>query len=226
MQSPWTAGSVCLPNATPFDKYDYMLNNIQHTKLILASKSPRRKYLLEQAGIEFDVIPSRFDENSMALRKPDLYVQALSQAKAEDVALKYPDRWVIGADTIVLIDDQILGKPDGTDAARSMLGQLSGQTHQVYTGFTIRCIKRNKTFTDAICTEVTFKELSSNEIEWYIHTNEPFDKAGAYAIQGLGTFLVKAINGSYTNVVGLPVCEVIEHLIQEGVLQMHHNNNP
>lgn len=202
-----------------------MLNNIQHTKLILASKSPRRKYLLEQAGIEFDVIPSHFDENSMALRKPDSYVRALSQAKAEEVALKYPDRWVIGADTIVLIGDKILGKPDGEDAARSMLGQLSGQTHQVHTGFTIICIGRKKTYTDATCTDVTFKELSQNEIEWYIHTKEPFDKAGAYAIQGLGTFLVKAIKGSYTNVVGLPVCEVVEHLIQEGVLELHHNNN-
>ena len=202
-----------------------MLNNIQHTKLILASKSPRRKYLLEQAGIDFDVIPSQFDENSMALKKPNLYVQALSQAKAEEVARKFPDRWIIGADTIVLIDGQILGKPTGKDAARQMLEQLSGQTHQVYTGFTICCVDRNKTHTDAVCTDVTFKELSQNEIEWYIHTDEPFDKAGAYAIQGLGTFLVKAIKGSYTNVVGLPVCEVIEHLIQEGVLQLHHDNN-
>lgn len=202
-----------------------MLNNIQHTKLILASKSPRRKYLLEQAGIEFDVIPSQFDENSIALKKPNLYVQALAQAKAEEVARKYPDRWIIGADTIVLIDGQILGKPNGKDAARRMLGQLSGQTHQVYTGFTICCVDREKTHTDAIFTDVTFKELSQHEIEWYIHTDEPFDKAGAYAIQGLGTFLVKAIKGSYTNVVGLPVCEVIEHLIQEGVLQLHHDNN-
>jgi septum formation protein len=203
-----------------------MLNNIQHTKIILASKSPRRKYLLEQAGIEFDVIPSQFDENTMALKKPNLYVQALSQAKAQDVARKYPDRWVIGADTIVLIDDQILGKPNGKETARRMLGQLSGQTHQVYTGFTICCVDRNKTHTDAICTDVTFKELSRHEIEWYIHTDEPFDKAGAYAIQGLGTFLVKTVKGSYTNVVGLPVCEVIELLIQEDVLQLHHNNNP
>lgn len=202
-----------------------MLNNIQHTKLILASKSPRRKYLLEQAGIEFDVVPSQFDENAMALKKPNLYVQALSQAKAEEVAQKFPDRWIIGADTIVLIDGQILGKPTGKDAARRMLEQLSGQTHQVYTGFTICCIDRKKTHTDAVCTDVTFKELSQNEIEWYIHTDEPFDKAGAYAIQGLGTFLVKTIKGSYTNVVGLPVCEVIEHLIQEGVLQLHHDNN-
>lgn len=203
-----------------------MLNNIQNTKLILASKSPRRKYLLEQAGIKFEVIPSQFDENAMPLKTPDLYVQALSQAKAEEVALKYPGQWVIGADTIVLIDGQILGKPNGKDAARSMLEQLSGQTHQVYTGFTICCVEKNKTHTDAICTDVTFKELSPHEIEWYIHTDEPFDKAGAYAIQGLGTFLVKSIKGSYTNVVGLPVCEVIEHLIQEGVLQLYHNNNP
>lgn len=199
-----------------------MLNTIQHTKLILASKSPRRKYLLEQAGIEFDVIPSRFDETCVSLKQPDLYVQALAKAKARDVARRHPDRWVIAADTIVLINGRILGKPKGKDAARNMLLQLSGHTHQVYTGFTICCENRNKTITASIHTDVTFKQLCPDEIEWYIHTREPFDKAGAYAIQGLGTFLVKSINGSYTNVVGLPVCEVIEHLIQEGVLQLHH----
>lgn len=198
-----------------------MLNDFQHTKLILASKSPRRKYLLSQAGIEFDVIPSHVDESTMAMNEPGLYVRSLSEAKAKKIAGKYPDRWVIGADTIVLIDGQVLGKPEGKDAARKMLTRLSGQTHQVYTGFTICCVRLAKCFTDAIRTDVTFKQLSPNEIEWYIHTDEPFDKAGAYAIQGLGTFLVKSICGSYTNVVGLPVCEVIEHLIREGVIRMH-----
>ncbi|MGD8844044.1 MAG: Maf family protein [Desulfobacteraceae bacterium] len=199
-----------------------MLNNIQHTKLILASKSPRRKYLLEQAGIEFDVIHSHFDESSVPLRRPERYVQDLSLAKAQEVARKYPDRWIIAADTIVVIDGQILGKPKGKQAARRMLSQLSGQTHQVLTGYTICNVHLDKNTTDSICTDVTFKQLSDNEIEWYIHTDEPFDKAGAYAIQGLGTFLVKAVNGSYTNVVGLPVCEVVEILIRQGVLKMDH----
>jgi septum formation protein len=209
-----------LPNPTPSDRNDDMLNNIQHTKLILASKSPRRKYLLEQAGIEFDVIHSHFDESSIPLREPNLYVQDLSLAKAGEVARQYPDRWIIAADTIVIIDGQVLGKPKGKKAACRMLSQLSGQTHQVLTGYTICNVRLNKNTTDSIRTDVTFKHLTPNEIEWYIHTDEPFDKAGAYAIQGLGTFLVKTINGSYTNVVGLPVCEVVEILIREGVIKM------
>ena len=213
-----------LPNLTPFDRNDVMLNNIQHTKVILASKSPRRKYLLEQAGIEFDVIPSHFDESSIPFNNPDRYVQDLSLAKAGEVARKNMDRWIIAADTIVIIDGHVLGKPNGTDAARKMLTQLSGQTHQVYTGFTICNVHLKKSTTTSICTDVTFKTLSPDEIEWYIHTDEPFDKAGAYAIQGLGTFLVKSIKGSYTNVVGLPVCEVVEFLIQEGILNMEHHN--
>jgi septum formation protein len=198
-----------------------MVNKTQQGQLILASKSPRRRYLLSQAGLSFEVIPSAFDERSVPFSDPAQYVCALSQAKAEDIAARHPHSWVIGADTIVIIDGQMLGKPKGREAARQMLKQLSGQTHQVYTGYTICCRSQNQNFTEAICTDVTFKILSEVEIEWYIHTDEPFDKAGAYAIQGLGTFLVRAISGSYTNVVGLPVCEVIERLIQAGVVQMN-----
>lgn len=200
-----------------------MLHHNEHNRLILASKSPRRNYLLKQAGIKFDVIPSQFDESTVPLDKPDSYVQTLSKAKANDIAYQYPEYWIIGADTIVLIDGQIIGKPKGKQAARKMLQHLSGRTHQVYTGYTICCVQLNKSLTDVVCTNVTFKELSPDEIEWYIHTDEPFDKAGAYAIQGLGTFLVKSIEGSYTNVVGLPVCEVIEVLLEEGVVQMNPN---
>jgi septum formation protein len=202
-----------------------MVYKTQQGRLILASKSPRRRYLLTQAGLKFDVIPSDFDEDSIAFTHPADYVRELSIAKAGDIAEKHPDSWVIGADTIVFIENQVLGKPGGRDAARAMLRRLSGQTHQVYTGYTICCRKMGKRFTDAVCTDVTFKTLSDDEIEWYIHTDEPFDKAGAYAIQGLGTFLVKRINGSYTNVVGLPVCEVIELLIKEKVLQMTDTGN-
>ncbi len=197
-----------------------MINNVQKSRLILASQSPRRKYLLKQAGIEFDVIPSQFDESRVPPDDPVRYTGTLSRAKADDVAAQYPDRWIIGADTIVLINGEILGKPEDKNAARTMLEQLSGQTHQVYTGYTICRRFQKKHVTDVIRTDVTFKKLTKTEIEWYIHTDEPFDKAGAYAIQGLGTFLVKRINGSYTNVVGLPVCEVIEYLIKEGVIQM------
>jgi septum formation protein len=126
---------------------------------------------------------------------------------------------VIGADTIVTIDNTVLGKPDHIDDARQMLKRLSGQTHLVWTGYAIICWRREVRISAAVQTDVQFKVLSDEEIEWYVQTDEPFDKAGAYAIQGLGTFLVRSINGSYSNVVGLPVCEVIETLIKKGVVR-------
>ncbi len=202
-----------------------MVKKTQLGRIILASKSPRRKYLLSKAGLDFDVLPSSVDESNLPLDAPGPYVTKLSQAKAEDIAAQHPDSWVIGADTIVVIDGEILGKPIGLEAARRMLSRLSGQTHQVYTGYTIRCRHAEKSISESVCTDVVFKQLSEAEIEWYIQTGEPFDKAGAYAIQGLGTFLVKRINGSYTNVVGLPVCEVIEHLIRENVVRISETNN-
>lgn len=201
--------------------YDPFMNlTLEKDRLILASISPRRKYLLEQAGIDFEVIPSAVNERSAPLDQPRRYTAGLSLAKARDVAGRHPGRWVLGADTIVAIDDQILGKPRTRDSARSMLEQLSGQTHQVYTGFSICHRDGIAHHTDVVATDVTFKSLSKDEIDWYIHTDEPFDKAGAYAIQGLGTFLVRRINGSYTNVVGLPVCEVIEYLLRHQVIRM------
>ena len=190
-------------------------------KLILASKSPRRSDLLEKAGLTFSIVPSDFDESSVAMSDPESYVKRLARSKAIDISKKYPDSWVLGADTIVLIDDSILGKPGSKDEARSMLKQLSGKTHQVITGYCLCCQTKNDIISETVKTDVRFKTLSDAEIEWYIQTGEPFDKAGAYAIQGIGTFLVKSINGSYANVVGLPVCEVIEFLINEGVVELN-----
>lgn len=198
----------------------------QDPTLILASQSPRRRYLLKQAGLNFTVIPSRFDENSVSLSSPETYVRILAEAKAQDISIKYPESWVIGADTIVLINGTILGKPNSRDEARTMLKRLSGQTHQVLTGYCICCKAKAESFSETITTEVLFKNLTDKEIEWYIHTEEPFDKAGAYAIQGWGTFIVKSIHGSYTNVVGLPVCEVIEFLIQKGVVGLNIKKQP
>jgi len=195
-----------------------MQNSSPHNTLILASQSPRRKYLLEQAGLSFLVKPSNFDEDSVAMTDPKTHVITLAESKAADIARLHPESWVIGADTIVIIDHKVLGKPGSRDEAREMLRDLSGRTHQVFTGYAIQCITENHFFSEAIKTDVCFKKLTEQEIEWYIHTKEPFDKAGAYAIQGLGTFLVRRINGSYTNVVGLPVCEVIEHLLQRGAI--------
>lgn len=198
-----------------------MEKSCEYPVIILASESPRRKYLLEQAGLEFSVVPSSFDEDSVPVCSPEIYVKILAQAKADDVSKRYPDSWIIGADTIVLIDDNILGKPVSQMEARSMLKRLSGKIHQVYTGFTI-CRKNGYcNHSKTVKTDVLFKNLTDKEIEWYIHTKEPFDKAGGYAIQGLGTFLVKSITGSYTNVVGLPVCEIIDFFIKEGVLDLH-----
>jgi septum formation protein len=193
------------------------------SNLILASQSPRRRYLLEQAGLSFSVIPSCFDEDSVHLTTPVELVVTLAESKANEIAANHPESWVIGADTIVTIDDSILGKPANPAEARQMLKKLSGQTHYVYTGFAIICKHEQVTVTDTVETKVTFKELTDQEIDWYIQTGEPFDKAGAYAIQGMGTFLVKRINGSYTNVVGLPVCEVIEVLIKMGVVNFNQN---
>jgi septum formation protein len=193
---------------------------MKHEKntLILASKSPRRKYLLEQAGLEFCVIPSTIDEGEITITEPAHYVRYLAETKARDVAEVHPANWVIGADTIVLIDGMILGKPFSKEDARNMLKRLSGRVHQVFTGYSIVHTDNKRILSKTIKTKVQFKELSDHEIDWYIHTPEPFDKAGAYAIQGLGTFLVKSIEGSYTNVVGLPVCEVIETLLAEGAI--------
>ena len=190
------------------------------SRLILASKSPRRKQLLEQAGLKFSVIPSDFDENSVAMSDPAAYVRELAEFKALDISQKHPDSWVIGADTIVLIDSRILGKPGSKDEAREMLKRLSGKAHRVLTGYCICCREKKQFFSETVKTEVRFKKLRPEEIDWYIETGEPLDKAGAYAIQGLGSFLVRSIAGSYTNVVGLPVCEVIDFLIEQGVIEL------
>jgi septum formation protein len=201
-----------------------MKKPVKNSSLILASKSPRRRYLLEQAGLEFSVIPSNFKENSIPLSSPESYVRRLAEAKAKDISQRYPASWVIGADTIVFIDNTMLGKPGSRPEARKMLWRLSGKTHQVLTGYCICCEAMGRCFSETIKTDVCFKELTGLQIDWYIHSGEPFDKAGAYAIQGIGTFLVKRIHGSYTNVVGLPVCEVLEFLINEGVVELAIEN--
>jgi septum formation protein len=197
-----------------------MKTAVNKSRLILASKSPRRRNLLEQAGVVFSVIPSSLDENSIPLSSPKTYVRRLAEAKAKDVSLRYTDAWVIGADTMVLINDTLLGKPRSWSEARHMLRILSGTSHQVLTGYCICCETAGRLFSETVQTDVFIKELTDQQIDWYIGSGEPFDKAGAYAIQGIGTFIVKHIHGSYTNVVGLPVCEVLEFLIEEEVVKL------
>ena len=197
-----------------------MKNPHDRPELILASKSPRRSDLLEQAGLTFSIIPSDFDEGSVTMSDPESYVKALARSKALDISEKHPDSWVLGADTIVVIGNKILGKPSSEEQARWMLRQLSGKTHQVITGYCLSYQSKKDIISESVKTDVRFKTLRDAEIEWYIQTGEPFDKAGAYAIQGIGAFLVESINGSYTNVVGLPVCEVVEFLIDRGIIEL------
>ncbi len=192
---------------------------IQHADIILASKSPRRRQLLETVGLRFKVVPSGIREEAFSLCAPEIYAERLAEAKAREVAKNFPESWVIGADSTVWIEGCLLEKPDTISDARRMLERLSGKTHYVFTGYAIVCMKNNYLSSNVITTAVDFKTLSDKEVEWYIRTQEPYDKAGGYAIQGLGAFMIRQIRGSYTNVVGLPLCEVIERLSREGVIE-------
>jgi septum formation protein len=190
----------------------------ENTKIILASESPRRRRLLEQAQIDFRVISSRIDESAVCALTPEIHALTLAEAKAAAVSKKYPDAWVIGADSIVVIDDLILNKPAGAADAEQMLARLNGRTHRVITGYSIRCRVQHHCHSNVCITRVTFRNLSEAEIRWYLNTPEPWDKAGAYAIQGVAASMVQSIQGSYTNVVGLPVSEVVDHLLEHGAI--------
>jgi septum formation protein len=179
---------------------------------ILASASPRRKDLLRCAGLHFKTVPADVDENYLEGESPRQHVKRLSAAKARVVAQKYPEAWVLGADTIVVIDDMILGKPATKTQARNMLKRLSGREHKVLTGFTLARVASNVLQTKAVQSFVRFKTLSAEEMKWYINCEEPYDKAGGYAAQGKGACFIRSIKGSYTNVIGLPLCETIEIL--------------
>ena len=156
------------------------------SRLILASKSPRRYELLKQVGLDFEVVPSRVIEDFVGTETPQDHVIRLAEAKAQDVAYRYPDRWVIAADTIVYIDGSILGKPKNREEAKGMLHRLNGQEHWVMTGFSVCHLEKGKSDKEAVQTSVKVKALTSAEMEWYVRTGEPFDKAGGYAIQGSG----------------------------------------
>jgi septum formation protein len=188
------------------------------SRLILASKSPRRYELLKQVGLDFEVIPSRVMEDIVQKESPKEHVIRLAEAKARDIASGYPDRWVIAADTIVYINGSILGKPKSREEAMEMLHRLSGQEHWVLTGFSVFHLGEGKSDKEAVQTAVKMKILSPIEMEWYVQTGEPFDKAGGYAIQGIGSFMIESIRGSYTNVVGLPLCELIQMLNRLGAI--------
>ena len=187
-------------------------------RLILASKSPRRYELLKQVGLDFEVIPSGVLEDFLKTESPREHVLRLAEAKAREVANKYPDRWVVAADTIVYINGSILGKPKSREEAAEMLRRLSGREHRVLTGFSVCYLEKRNNDKEAVQTMVRMKPLTPVEIEWYVHTGEPLDKAGGYAIQGIGSFMIESIQGSYTNVVGLPICELIQMLNRLGAI--------
>jgi septum formation protein len=191
-------------------------------RIILASGSPRRYELLRQVGLDVDVIPSRIEENFVKGESPRKHVLRLAEAKAVDVGNQYPDCWVIAADTVVYVDHSILGKPKSREEAKKMLRRLSGKEHRVLTGFSVHHLKKGKGDREAVQTAVKVKKLTQAEMEWYVETGEPFDKAGGYAVQGIGSFMIESIKGSYTNVVGLPICELIQMLVRLGALRIAH----
>jgi len=188
------------------------------SRVILASKSPRRYELLMQMGLDFEVIPSKVFEDFVQAETPRDHVIRLAEAKAREVAGKFPDRWVVAADTIVCINGSILGKPKCREEAVEMLHRLSGKEHLVLTGFSVHHLEKGMDDKETVETAVKVKALTSAEIEWYVQTGEPFDKAGGYAIQGIGSFMIESIQGSYTNVVGLPLCELIQMLNRLGAI--------
>lgn len=186
--------------------------------IVLASASPRRVELLASAGIDFQVIPGDVDERLLPGETPEAHVLRLAKSKAEAVAAKGHGRFFIGADTIVVCDGEIMGKPADSADAERMLKKLSGVAHEVITGFAVIDREQVSSHSEAVRTTVFFKELRDEEIAAYIATGCPFDKAGAYAIQGGAAHMVRKIDGSYSNVVGLPLCEVVAALRELGAV--------
>lgn len=184
--------------------------------LILASQSPRRHELLKSAGYDFEIVPAKSEEHIPENTPPEQAVMALARQKALEISTLHPDATVIGADTIVVIDNVILGKPSDKSEAFDMLRTLSGRTHTVFTGVCVIMGNSEETFAES--TEVEFYELSDEEITAYIETGEPFDKAGAYGIQEKGALLVKGIVGDFYNVMGLPIGRLVRCLNKSRII--------
>ena len=186
-------------------------------KFILASASPRRRELLSSIGLDFEVKPSNVPEVRQQGETPEEYVARLSRDKAHALAGEHRDRWIIAADTTVLLGDLLLEKPvDAADAVR-MLGTIAGKTHIVYTGVTLENVSSGYRDTRVAESEVRMLPLSQQDVERYVRTGEPLDKAGAYAVQGIGAMFIDSIHGSYTNVVGLPLATLFQMLREAGL---------
>lgn len=194
------------------------MGNRINMELVLASASPRRRELLHQVGLSPVIEPSHVDELILSTA-PDEAVKELSLQKARDVAFHYEgtDAVILGADTVVSVDHEILGKPRNTEEAFSMLKELQGRTHQVYTGVTLIFAESGETLTFSEKTEVQVYPMTEQQIRRYIATGEPMDKAGAYGIQGFFAAYVSGIEGDYNNVVGLPVARICRILSERGL---------
>ncbi|MBW2467286.1 MAG: septum formation inhibitor Maf [Deltaproteobacteria bacterium] len=189
------------------------------SRLILASASPRRKALLNDIGLDFEVMESRVEEIPAPGESPRDFVIRAACDKASDISRANNQAWVLGADTVVVHDDRILGKPRDAEDALSVLLSLAGRKHLVHTGFCLKNYNKSVSVSRVVTTEVKFSPFSRDIAAAYVATGEPLDKAGAYGIQGIGTFLVERVNGSYTNVVGLPLVEVLEELLGHKVVK-------
>lgn len=187
--------------------------------IILASASPRRKEILENANVKFKIMSSDIEELTLDGESPCQMVMRLAFEKGIDIANKQKSDLVISADTIVVLDNKVLGKPKDEKEARYMIESLSGKTHQVITGISLINLENNKKIIDYVISNVKFKNLSEEDINDYISTNESLDKAGAYGIQGYGALLVDEIQGDYFNIVGLPISRLSD------LLKKHFNIN-
>jgi septum formation protein len=192
--------------------------------IILASTSPRRKELLESIGVVFHVVPAKYDEDMTGHVDPEKVVRTFSYEKAASLQSDYPDALIIAADTIVYINETVYGKPSTLDEAKNMLVSLSGKIHTVYTGYTVLDTKTGVHKTEVSKTEIKLAELTSVNIEAYFAKVPPLDKAGAYAIQGLGGTFTEWIKGEYTNVVGLPLYSLTKTLQEFDIDLLNHNS--
>ena len=186
--------------------------------IVLASESTRRVDILRTLGISFSIMPPGIDEHRKPYESPKDYVLRIAYEKARKVGDLFPDKWIIGADTVVVHKGKVLGKPKADGDAVAMLKRLRANWHKVFTGYCILNASKQIVYQDVAETKVFIKDLTDDEIAKYVGTSEPFDKAGSYAVQGRGGYMVKEIKGSYSNVVGLPICEITEALLSLGIL--------
>ena len=188
--------------------------------IILASKSPRRKELMSLIPTSFIIQTKEVEEYINLQDSPEENVKRLAKEKAQAIGKEYKNHWILGCDTVVVYEEEILGKPKDEEDAKKMLSKLSGKVHFVYTGIALYNESKEKLIQSAVCSKVFMKVISQEELEWYVKTGEPFDKAGGYGIQGYASNFIEKIEGDYFNIVGLPVSTVYTLLKEEGLTNL------